>query len=64
MVTGKKVSQVNVFAGSPWEVAKIVGLLTAAYIHVHVKDEGSEIKLSVPSEHYSAAVRLINAPNA
>ena len=60
MVTSKKISQVHVFAGSPWEVAVIVGLLSAAYIQVNVKDEGAEIKLSVPSEQYAEAVRLIS----
>ena len=61
MVTSKKISQVHVFAGSPWEVAVIVGLLSAAYIQVHVKDEGARIKLSVPCEQYSEAIRLISA---
>lgn len=61
MIIGKKVSQVNVFAGSPWQAASIIGILTAAYIDVCVRDEGAEIKLLVPSEHYSAALRLIGS---
>lgn len=61
MITGKKVSQVNVFKGSPWQAASIMGILAAAYIDVCVRDEGAEIKLLVPCEHYSAALRLIGS---
>lgn len=32
MITSRKISQVNVFAGSPWEVASVKNLLKAAYI--------------------------------
>ena len=63
MITGEKLSLVNVFAGSPWEAALITGILAEACIHVSTKDEGKEIKLSVPSEHYSVAVRLISSRN-
>lgn len=61
MITGRKISQVDVFAGSPWEVASIKSLLNAAYIEVSMKDKGSDrILLSVPCEHYTAAMRLIS----
>lgn len=60
MVLGKKIDQVNVFAGSPWEVATVFTLLHAAYINASVKDEGmSAMKLMVPCEQYLAAVRVI-----
>lgn len=59
MVTGKKKIQVSVFSGSPWEVAVVSGLLSAACIHVNVKDEGKMMELSVPGERYSEAIRLI-----
>ena len=49
MITSRKVSQVNVFAGSPWEVASVKSLLKAAYILI-----------SVPCEYYTAAMRVIN----
>lgn len=61
MVTKKKNDEVTVFSGAPWETASVIGLLNAAYINVSVIDEGSkEIKLSVPSEHYTAAMRVID----
>ena len=37
MITSRKVSQVNVFAGSPWEVASVKSLLKAAYIVKHIR---------------------------
>lgn len=62
MVTKKKNDEVTVFSGSPWEVATIIGLLNAAYINVSVNDERSNvIKLSVPSKHYTTAMRLIES---
>lgn len=64
MITNKKVKQVNVFAGSPWEVASIIGLLNAAYINVSIVDDGLKgIKLMVPCEHYTAAMRVIGERN-
>lgn len=42
MITSRKVSQVNVFAGSPWEVASVKSLLKAAYIEASMKDNGLE----------------------
>ena len=59
IVNGKK-SQVNVFAGSPWEAASAMSLLNAAYIKVSACDKKYNILLSVPSEDYAAAVRVIN----
>ena len=40
MITSRKISQVNVFAGSPWEVASVKNLLKAAYIEVSMKENG------------------------
>lgn len=61
MITSRKISQVDVFTGSPWEAASVKSLLNAAYIEVSVKDKGSNsILLSVPCEFYTAAMRLIN----
>ena len=49
MVTNKKKSLVDVFAGSPWEVNSVIELLTASYIKVSVKDKDlNSIRLSVP----------------
>ena len=61
MITSRKVSQVNVFAGSPWEVASVKSLLKAAYIEASMKDNGLKgILVSVPCEYYTAAMRVIN----
>lgn len=61
MITGRKISQVNVFTGSPWEVASVKSLLNAAYIEVSMKDAGMDsILLSVPCEFYTAAMRVIS----
>ena len=61
MITSRKISQVNVFAGSPWEVASVKSLLNAAYIQVSMKDNGlNSILISVPCEYYTAAMRVIN----
>ena len=57
MITSRKVSQVNVFAGSPWEVASVKSLLKAAYIEASMKDNGlNSILISVPCEYYTAAM--------
>ena len=32
MITSRKISQINVFAGSPWEVESVKQLLKSAYI--------------------------------
>ena len=62
MITSRKVSQVNVFAGSPWEVASVKSLLKAAYIEASMKDNGlNGILISVPCEYYTAAMRVINS---
>ena len=42
MITSRKISQVNVFAGSPWEVASVKNLLKAAYIEVSNEREWAE----------------------
>ena len=60
MITSRKISQVKVFAGSPWEVAS-KSLLNEAYIQVSTKDNGlNSILISVPCEYYTAAMRVIN----
>ena len=52
MITSRKISQVKVFAGSPWEVASVKSLLN---------DNGlNSILISVPCEYYTAAMRVIN----
>ena len=61
MITSRKISQVNVFACSPWEVASVKSLLNAANIQVSMKDNGlNSILISVPCEYYTAAMRVIN----
>ena len=65
MITSRKISQVNVFAGSPWEVASVKSLLKAAYIEASMKDNGLKgILVSVPCEYYTAAMRVINSRKA
>ncbi|MBP6065245.1 DUF2007-related protein [Bacteroides sp.] len=62
MMTSRKISQVDVFVGSPWEVASVKDLLNAAYIEVSMKDKSTNsILLSVPSEYYTAALRIIGS---
>lgn len=61
MITSRKISQVKVFVGSPWEVTSVKSLLNAAYIQVSTKDNGlNGILISVPCEYYTAAMRVIN----
>lgn len=61
MITSRKISQVNVFAGSPWEAASLKSLLNAAYSQISMKDDGlNGILISVPCEYYTAAMRVIN----
>ncbi|MCS2421000.1 DUF2007-related protein [Bacteroides fragilis] len=61
MVVSRKISQVEVFAGSPWEVASVRTLLKAASIEVVMKDKGIDcILLSVPCGYYTAAMRVIS----
>ncbi len=61
MVVSRKISQVEVFAGSPWEVASVRTLLKAASIEVVMKDKGIDcILLSVPCAYYTAAMRVIS----
>ncbi len=61
MITSRKISQVDVFTGSPWEATSVKNLLNAAYIEVSMKDKGTNgILLSVPCEFYTAAMRVIN----
>lgn len=61
MITSRKISQVDVFAGSPWEVASVKSLLKAAYIEASMQDRGlNSILISVPCEYYTAAMRVIS----
>ena len=61
MITSRKISQVDVFAGSPWEVASVKSLLKAAYIEASMEDSGlNSILISVPCEYYTAAMRVIS----
>ena len=60
MITSRKISQVDVFAG-PWEVASVKSLLKAAYIEASLEDRGlNRILISVPCEYYTAAMRVIS----
>lgn len=60
MIVSRKISRVNIFAGSPWEVASVKNLLTAAAIQADTRDNGSDsIQLSVPCEYYTVAMRII-----
>ena len=62
MITSRKISQIDVFAGSPWEVASVKRLLNAAYIEVSIKDKGTNrILLSVPCDFYTASMRVIES---
>ena len=63
MIVSRKISQIEVFAGSPWEVASVKSLLKAASIEVAMKGIGS-ILLSVPCEYYTAAMRVIGGRTA
>lgn len=61
MITSRKTTQVNVFSGTPWEVASVKKLLNAAYIQASMKDKGmNRIQIMVPCEYYTAAIRIIN----
>lgn len=62
MITSRKISQVNVFTGSPWEAASVKRLLNAAYIEASMKDKGlNYIQIMVPCECYTAAMRIISS---
>ncbi len=61
MIISRKSSQVNVFAGSPWEAASVKSLLNAAYIDVSTEDKKDGILLSVPAEYYAVAIRIIGS---
>lgn len=60
MITSRKISQINVFAGSPWEVESVKQLLKLAYITASTEDKGNGIHVSVPCQQYTAAMRVIS----
>lgn len=60
MITSRKISQINVFAGSPWEVESVKQLLKSAYITTSTEDKGNGIHVSVPCQQYTAAMRVIS----
>ena len=60
MITSRKISQINVFAGSPWEVESVKQLLKSAYITASTEDKGNGIHVSVPCQQYTAAMRVIS----
>ena len=67
MITSRKISQINVFAGSPWEVESVTRechylcpLLKSAYITASTEDKGNGIHVSVPCQQYTAAMRVIS----
>ncbi|WP_321425044.1 DUF2007-related protein [uncultured Bacteroides sp.] len=53
-----KVSLIDVFSGSPWEVELIKGLLEKANVQTQVKDE-AEMRVAVPSESYTTAMKVL-----
>ena len=59
MITSRKISQINVFAGR--EAESVKQLLKSAYITVSAVDKGSDIQLSVPCEYYTVAMRIISS---
>ena len=60
MITSRKISQINVFAGSPWEGESVKQLLKSAYITASTEDKGNGIHVSVPCQQYPAAMRVIS----
>lgn len=53
MIVSRKISQIEVFAGSPWEVASVKSLLKAASIEVAMKDKGiGSMKLAQSPNRY------------
>lgn len=60
MITSRKISQINVFAGSPWEVESVKQLLKSAYITASTEYKGNGIHVSVPCQQYTAAMRVIS----
>ena len=60
MITSRKISQINVFAGSPWEVESVKQFLKSAYITASTEDKGNGIHVSVPCQQYTAAMRVIS----
>ena len=61
MVVSRKISQVEVFAGSPWEEASVRTHLKAATSEVVMKHIGIDcILLPDPCEYYTAAMRVIS----
>ena len=63
MITSRKISQINVFAGSPLgKVESVKQLLKSAYITASTEDKGYGIHVSVPCQQYTAAIRVISKP--
>ena len=60
MITSRKISQINVFAGSPGGVEIVKQLLKSAYITASTEDKGNGIHVSVPCQQYTAAMRVIS----
>ena len=60
MITSRKISQINVFAGRPWVVKSVKQLLKSAYITASTEDKGNGIHVSVPCQQYTAAMRVIS----
>jgi ABC-type Zn2+ transport system substrate-binding protein/surface adhesin len=53
-----KISLIDVFSGSPWEVELIKSLLEKANVQTKVKDE-AEMRVAVPSESYTQAMKVL-----
>lgn len=63
MLGNKKMSQINVFAGSPWVAASIHSLLNTSFIEASLIEGRHGMAVSVPSKYYTAAVRIISGSN-
>ena len=63
MYFNRKNSHINVLAGSPWQAASIHNLLHASYIEASIVESRNSVSVSVPSQYYSIAVRLMSAKN-
>ena len=53
-----KISLIDVFSGSPWEVELIKILLEKANVQTKVKDE-AEMRVAVSSESYTQAMKVL-----
>ena len=60
MITSRKISQINVFAGSPWEVESVKQLLKSVYFSAFREYICNGSDVFVPCQQYTAAMRGIS----